>query len=151
MHDSAYTWRIATNAKTFWSFFKHFWNLVRERNCRILNGLWKQVFSNCPIMFLDRDSKIKLLPAPFSCFLQRGHIKNIVAIIIAQLYALTYSNMLQKCSYFPSGFFKILLKESPLSVSYLLKNVVASFSKFKSNPGIWSKFCFCHRKIWSFV
>ena len=87
-------------------------------------------------MFLDRDSQIKLLPGLFLCFLQRGHIKNIVALIIAQLYALTYSNMLQKCSYFPSGSFKIVLKESLLSVSYLLKKVVASFSKFKSNPGI---------------
>ena len=42
----------------------------RERNCRILIGLCKEVFVNHPIMFLDRDNKMKLVPASFSYILE---------------------------------------------------------------------------------
>ena len=70
MHDSACRWFIFENAKIFRSYVKHFLILPRESNCRILIGLWKEVFMNHPIMFLDRDNKGKLVPASFSYFLE---------------------------------------------------------------------------------
>ena len=57
MRDSAYRWFIVENAKIFRSYVKHFWTFPRERNCRILIGLCKEVFMNHPIMFLDGDNK----------------------------------------------------------------------------------------------
>ena len=41
MHDSAYRWLVVENAKIFRSSVKHFWIFPRERNCRILIGLYK--------------------------------------------------------------------------------------------------------------
>ena len=69
MRDSAYRWFLVENAKIFSSYVKHFWIFPRERNCRILIGLCKEVFMNHPIMFLDRDNKGKLVPPSFSYFL----------------------------------------------------------------------------------
>ena len=70
MHDSACRWFIIENAKIIRSYVKHFWIFPRERNCRILIGLCKDVLMNHPIMFLDRDNKGKLVPAPFPYFLE---------------------------------------------------------------------------------
>ena len=61
MRDSACRWFIVENAKTFPSYVTHFLIFPRERNCRILIGLSREVFMNYPIMFLDRDNKGKLL------------------------------------------------------------------------------------------
>ena len=61
MRDSAACmWLIVENAEIFWSYIVNFWIFQGERNCSILIGLCKQVFMNHPIMFLDRDNKIKL-------------------------------------------------------------------------------------------
>ena len=70
MHDSACRWLIAKNAKIFRNYVKYFRVFPRERNCRILIGLCKEVFLNHPIMFLDRDNKMKLVPASFSYILE---------------------------------------------------------------------------------
>ena len=70
MRDSACRWFIVENANIFRSYVKHFCIFPRERNCRILIGLCKEVFMNHPIMFLDRDNKGKLVPASFSYFLE---------------------------------------------------------------------------------
>ena len=56
--------------------FKHFWIFPRERNYRMLIGLWKEVFMNHPIKFLDGDKKTKLVPASFSDFLELLWEKN---------------------------------------------------------------------------
>ena len=76
MRDSACRWFIFENAKIFRSYVKHFWIFPRERNCRILIGLCKEVFMNHPIMFLERDNKGKLVPASFSYFLELLWEKN---------------------------------------------------------------------------
>ena len=67
MRDTACSWFVE-NAKIFRTYVKHFRIFPRERNCRILIGLCKEVFMNHPIMFLDRDNKRKLVPASFSYF-----------------------------------------------------------------------------------
>ena len=46
------------------------WIFPREKRCRILIGLCKQVSINHPIMFLDRKNKTKLAAASFSYFLE---------------------------------------------------------------------------------
>ena len=56
--------------------YKHFWIFPREKNCRMLIGLWKEVFMNHPIKFLDGDKKTKLVPASFSDFLELLWEKN---------------------------------------------------------------------------
>ena len=66
MGDSAFRWFIFQNGKIFRSYVKYFWIFPRERNCRILICLCKEVFMKHPIMFLDRDNKGKLVPAYFS-------------------------------------------------------------------------------------
>ena len=71
MHDSACRWLIVENAKIFRSYVKHFRIFPRERKCRILIGLCKEVFMNHTIMFLDRSNKGKLVPASLSYFLER--------------------------------------------------------------------------------
>ena len=53
MHDSACRWFIVQKAKIFWSYVKHFWILTGVRKRRILIGLCKQAFFNCPTIFLD--------------------------------------------------------------------------------------------------
>ena len=65
-----YTWIITSgeNAKIFRSYFKHFLTFPLEKNRRILTGLFKQVFMNCPIVFHDWGNKGKLMPASFSFF-----------------------------------------------------------------------------------
>ena len=68
--DSACSWLIVENAKIFRSYVKHFLIFPRERNCRVLIGLCKEVFMNHSIIFLDRDTKGKLVPASFSYFLE---------------------------------------------------------------------------------
>ena len=70
MRDSVCRWFIVENAKIYRSYIKHFLIFPRERNCRILIGLCKEVFMNHPIMFLDEDNKGKLVPAFFSYFLE---------------------------------------------------------------------------------
>ena len=70
IRDSACRWLIVENAKIFRSYVKHFRIFPRERSCRILICLCKQVLMNHPIMFLDRDNKTKLVPASFSYFLE---------------------------------------------------------------------------------
>ena len=70
MRDSACRWFIFENAKIFRFYVKHFKIFPRERNCRILIDLCKEVSMNHPIMFLDRGNKGKLLPACSSYFLE---------------------------------------------------------------------------------
>ena len=70
MRDSACRWFIVENAKIFRSYVKHFLIFPRERNCKILIGLCKEVLMNHPIMFLDRNNKRQLVPASFSYFLE---------------------------------------------------------------------------------
>ena len=70
MRDLAFRWFNVENAKIFRSYVKHFLIFPREKNCRILIGLCKEVFMNHPIMFLDGDNKTKLVPASFSYFLE---------------------------------------------------------------------------------
>ena len=53
-----------------------FWIFPSEKNCRILISLCKQVFTNHPIMFLNRDNKTKLVPTSFSYFLELSCKKN---------------------------------------------------------------------------
>ena len=66
--DSACRWFIIKKAKIFWSYVKHFWDLAGVRKYRILIGLCKKAFLNCPIMFLDWHNKTKLVPGSFSYF-----------------------------------------------------------------------------------
>ena len=66
---STRTWRIVKNTKIFWSYVKHFPILVGIWNWRILIGLCKYIFINPPIIFLNWDNKVKLVPASFSCFI----------------------------------------------------------------------------------
>ena len=70
MRDSACRWLIVENFKVCWRYVKYFWIFPRERNFRILIGLFKYVFTNHPIMFLNRDNKTKLVPGSFSYFLE---------------------------------------------------------------------------------
>ena len=77
MRNSACRWFIVENVKIFRSFVKHFLIFPREGNCRILIGLWKWIFMNHPIMFLDRDNKTKLVPVSFSYSLELLWEKNI--------------------------------------------------------------------------
>ena len=56
--------------KIFRSYVKYFLIFPRERNCKIMIGLCKEVLMNYQIMFLDRDNKGKLVPAYFSYFLE---------------------------------------------------------------------------------
>ena len=63
MRDSAYRWLIVVNLKILSSYLKHFKIFLLEGNCGILFGLCKYVLMNNPIMFLDPDNKIKLVPA----------------------------------------------------------------------------------------
>ena len=65
MRDSACKWLNVENVKLFQSYVKHFLIFPRERNFRIFLGLYKYVFINHPIKFLDRDNKTKLVPASF--------------------------------------------------------------------------------------
>ena len=76
MRDSAGRWFIIENAKTSWSYVKHFWIFQRERNCRISIGLCKEVFINHPIRFLDQDNQGKLVSTSFSYFLELLWKKN---------------------------------------------------------------------------
>ena len=76
MRDSAYRWFIVENTKIFRSYVKHFLIFARERNCGFLICLFKNVFMNHPIMFLERDNKGKLVPASFSYFLELLREKN---------------------------------------------------------------------------
>ena len=76
MRDSACRWFIVENANIFRIYVEHFWIFPRERNCRILIGLCKEVLMNHPIMLLDRDNKGKLVPASFSYFLELLWEKN---------------------------------------------------------------------------
>ena len=69
MCDSASRWLIVKNAKTFRSYVKHFLIFPREKISRTLNDLFKKVFMNHSIMFLDRDNEIKLVPTSFSYFI----------------------------------------------------------------------------------
>ena len=48
----------------------------RDINCRILISSCKYVFMNHPIVLLDQDNKIKLVPASFSSFLEILYEKN---------------------------------------------------------------------------
>ena len=70
MYDSSCTWCIVKYAKIFWSYVEYFWITPRVTSCRILIGLCKQVFINIPIIFLDRDNKVKFVPAAYACFLE---------------------------------------------------------------------------------
>ena len=63
MHDSDCSCLIAKNAKIFWSYVKHVWVFFRERNYRILIGLYKEVFM--------KHQGYKLVSASFSEFLER--------------------------------------------------------------------------------
>ena len=49
IHDSASRRLIIKKAKVFWKYVKHFLILPGVRNYRILIGLCKWVFMNCPI------------------------------------------------------------------------------------------------------
>ena len=49
-------------------YVKQFWILAGVRKCRILIGLCKEAFFNCPIIFLEWHNKMKLVPASFSGF-----------------------------------------------------------------------------------
>ena len=70
MGDSACKRLIVRNVKIFQSYVKHFWIFPRKINCIILIGLYKQVFRNHLIMFLERHNKTKFVPASFSYFLE---------------------------------------------------------------------------------
>ena len=48
MRDLSYRWFIVKKVKIFWSYVIHFWILTGVRKCRILIGLWKWAFLNCP-------------------------------------------------------------------------------------------------------
>ena len=68
MRDSACLWFIVKKAKVFWSYVKYFWILMGVKKSRILIGLCKSAFLNCPTIFVDWHNKTKLVPASFSCF-----------------------------------------------------------------------------------
>ena len=70
IHDSACKRLIVENAKIFRNYVKDFLISPRERNYRILIGLCTEIFMNHPIMFLDCNSKMKLVSATFSYFLE---------------------------------------------------------------------------------
>ena len=76
MFNSACRWFIAENAKIFRSYVKSFWISPYERNCTIFSGLCKYVFMNHPIIVLEWDNKIKLVPASISFFLEMLWDKN---------------------------------------------------------------------------
>ena len=61
MDDAACKWLILKKAKIPWSYVKHIWILTCERKCRILFGLCKQAFLNCPPIFHDWLNKTKLV------------------------------------------------------------------------------------------
>ena len=63
MHDSDCRFLIAKNAKIFWSYVKHVWVFLCEKNYRILIVLYKEVFIE--------HQGYKLVPASFSEFLER--------------------------------------------------------------------------------
>ena len=66
MCDSACRWFIVKKTKIFWTHIKHFWIISGKRKSRILNGLCKKDFLNCPTIFLNWHKKTKLLSASFS-------------------------------------------------------------------------------------
>ena len=63
--------------KYFGVMLNIFWIFQRQRNCRILIGLYKYVYI---IMFFDRDNKTKLVPASFSYFLDLFEKKMIFSL-----------------------------------------------------------------------
>ena len=65
MRDSPCKWHIVENISNIRSYLKHFCIFKREKIYGILIGLCKQVFTNHPIMFLDRDNETKLVSASF--------------------------------------------------------------------------------------
>ena len=96
----------------FRNYVKHFWIFPRERNCSILIGLCKEMFMNHPIMFLDRDNKMKLVSATFSYFLELRWEKNkfllksvvVIKVIISLHYketneTVSFTLLLQKSSW----------------------------------------------------
>ena len=47
MRDSACRYLIVESAKIFWSYVKHFWIFPRERNCKVLIGLYHRILYFC--------------------------------------------------------------------------------------------------------
>ena len=93
MRDSACRCSVVKRAKTFWSYVKHFWILTGVRNCRILIGLCKWVFLNCPTIFLVWHNKGKEVAASsFSWFLyfllkKQGFLQGVTVLsVIISLY-----------------------------------------------------------------
>ena len=68
MPGSACRWFIVKKAKMFRSYIKYFWILACVSKCRNWIGQCKQVFLNCPTIFLDWHNKAKLVPASFLAF-----------------------------------------------------------------------------------
>ena len=55
MRDSSYRWFIVKKVEIFWNYVKHFWILTGVRKCRILIGLWKWAFLNCPRLIARKN------------------------------------------------------------------------------------------------
>ena len=60
MRDLEFRGFIVENGEIFSSYVKFFLIFPRERNRRILIGLYKKRFMNHPTMFLDRDNKMSV-------------------------------------------------------------------------------------------
>ena len=66
--DSACSWFIAKIAKIVSSYVKHFWNLSSVGKCRILIGLCRKAFLNCPTIFFHRHNKLSYYQILFLTF-----------------------------------------------------------------------------------
>ena len=59
---------VFKNVYIFQSYVKHFLIFPHERHCRIMIWFMEIGFQDHPIMFLDRNNKMNLVPTPFSYF-----------------------------------------------------------------------------------
>ena len=141
MHDSASRWLIVENAKIFRSYVKICWIFPRERNCRILIGLCKQVFMNQPLMLLYPDNKTKLVPASLSSFYEKKTSFNLKSVmIINKRFNLSIIKKLIKLFYLNCSCKKVVEKSNKKNLNVIkntLPNKLENLESLKNNQSIW--------------
>ena len=68
------------------------------RNWRILTSLCKCIFINSPVIFLDWDNKVKLVPASFSCFINFSWKSKQTILLTVSTAAIKCSKFCEPCA-----------------------------------------------------